>query len=541
MIFSINFTKTNISPFPFINQMGNISMIKILVLLMFSSLAYGQGKTISCANDTCVTNFMAQTQLEKPFYSAIDIGPNNENITVTVPTNQTPRSVRLNVKNGANPRNLLLDLSSQRSTANAGSTLVIGDMFNNLEIRMNGYNGRRGKDASQICAERVKDSRYGDDARIFFEQRRASDPSLNPNRCDRIDLSYLQNFAFTCDDSTYSELPGLNPVVEVKRMRFKARCTGVLVQDLCLKRKQNVTCIWQNYSWACSKRGCSKRYNSNLIYTRRFGMDEEFVKAEINTFGQTVFCQRHIGRPGGDYDLYISGAPVITPYTSPGTDVLFNPLPGSIWERYRTQAYGKCNQYWTTMRTESVIKVAYDESGTDCDRNSVGIPEDPNRVIPWAYSGMAQEPEFGTEMLQCAVGECPVNSTLSDLERNLDLIVPESGDNGTQQGNGVALIYDTAALAASATLGQAGAAGLADLDSPESTKFCGKIRDADSDGITSEFARNPSVSFRRYRWKAIRTAGGGNNGVQPPASTNNVEVYRKIDSSARFLLSKELL
>jgi len=270
-------------------------------------------------------------------------------------------------------------------------------------------------------------------------------------------------------------------------------------------------------------------------------MDEEFVSAERSTFGNTVFCQRHVGRPSGQYDLRVSGSQVTTPYTSPGVNVLFDPLPGSIWERYRTQAYGKCNQYWTTVRTESVVKVAYDESGTDCDRNSVGIPEDPNRVIPWAYSGMAQEPEFGTEMLQCAVGECPVNSTLSDLERNLDLIVPESGDNGTQQGNGVALIYDTAALAASATLGQAGAAGLADLDSPESTKFCGKIRDADSDGITSEFARNPSVSFRRYRWKAIRTAGGGNNGVQPPASTNNVEVYRKIDSSARFLLSKELL
>src|SRR5690606_28989828 len=115
---------------------------------------------------------------------------------------------------------------------------------------------------------------------------------------------------------------------------------------------------------------------------------------------------------------------------------------------------------------ESVVKVAYDETGTDCDRNSVTIPEDPNHSIPWAYSGMAQEPEFGTETLECRVGECPVNSTISDLNRQLETITPQSGANGTQQGNGVALIYDddeTQQLT-SAIIGQAGAAGQADLD-----------------------------------------------------------------------------
>lgn len=512
-----------------------IKKILFLSTLLLSTSAFAE-KLISCANDTCVGNFGALSVLEKPFYTAMDVGPNNDNIVVSVPASQSPRSLRINVENGGTPRNLLLNLSSTKATANSGSTLIIGDVFNNLEIKLDGYSGRRGKDASQICAERVKLGQYGLDAKNFFEQRRAADPALNPSRCDRIDLSYLQSFSFTCDDPTYAELAGTNPVVEVNRIRFKARCSGVLVQDLCLKIKRAVSCVWRRYYMVCPKGGCYKQYE-NVYSTYRGTFDELFYNQFLNSLGSTGFCQRYVGRPSGNYDLHSLTAP----QTSPGVDALYNPLPGSIWQVYKTQAYGRCDQYWATVRTETVAKVAYDETGTDCDRNSVGIPEDPNRIIPWAYSGMAQEPSFGTEALQCAIGECPVNSTLSDLQRSLDTIVPESGDNGTQQGNGIALVYDAAAISASSILGQAGSAGMADLDSPESTKYCGKIRDAQSDGVNSTFAREPSVSFRRYNWKALRTTGGGNNGVQPPASSNTVEVYKKLDPSARYLLAKELL
>lgn len=504
--------------------------------------ALAQEKTISCANDTCTANFSAQSLVEKPFYTALDVGNNNENITVSVPTNQTPRSIRLNVKNGSTPRNLLLDLSSAKASANAGSTVIIGDMFNTLQVRLNGYNGVRGRDASQICAQRLLAGQYGLDAKNFFEQRRAADPALNPGRCDRIDLSYLQSFNFTCDDPTYQELTGTNPVVEVTRLRFKARCSGVLVRDLCIRHKREVQCPWYLYDQSCSKKDGCRWVNRRLCNAPYTVMAEEYFSAELSRLGVDSFCRNRVGGPAcGAALVQVEGFwhrrhPLSTHEV--GTYI---PLSGSIMDRLETVAYGSCPAYWTKVRTESVVKIAYDETGTDCDRNSVSIPEDPNRVIPWAYSGMAQEPQFGTESLQCRVGECPVNSTISDVTRSLDVIVPESGDNGTQQGNGVALVYDVQVESASAVIGQAGSAGLADLDSPEGTKFCGKIRDYNSDGENSEFARNPSVSFRRYNWRAIRTTGGGNNGVPPPASNNNVEVYKKMDSSARFLLAKELL
>lgn len=515
--------------------MKNIVLLAFLTLMPFSK-AFSQ-KTITCADNTCSANFSAQQVLEKAHWTAMEVGPNSENITVSVPTNTSPRSIRLSVENGGVPRNLLLNLSSTKATANAGNAMIIGDLFNNLEIKLDGYSGKKGLDASQICAANIKSGKYELAAKNFFEQRREADPSLNPNRCDRIDLTYLQTYGFSCDDPTYTQLEGTNPLVEVNRIRSKARCSGILVQDICLKIKRVVTCRWRGYDVVCSKYGCSNVANNNVQLRYHYSFEEELYNKETAAMGATNFCTNYIGRPAGNFTL----ESITSQRTSPGVDALQNPLPGSIWEMYKTEAYGTCNVNWARVRTESVQKVAYDETGTDCNRNDIAIPEDPNKIIPWSYVGMAQEPEFGTEVLQCAIGECPVNSTLSDLQRTLDVIVPENGDSGTQQGNGVALVYDANLVSATAIIGQAGAAGMADLDSPESTKFCGKIRDAMSDGLNSEFARNPSVSFRRYNWKALRTNGGGNNGVQPPGSTNSVEVYKKIDPSVRFLLTKELL
>src|SRR5690606_12605386 len=94
-------------------------------------------------------------------YSAIDVGNNTDDIQVAVPSAQQPHSLRIYLKNGATPRNFEMDLSSQNASFNAGNTIIIGDMFNKLSIKLNGYNGARGKDASQIWAERVQAGVYG--------------------------------------------------------------------------------------------------------------------------------------------------------------------------------------------------------------------------------------------------------------------------------------------------------------------------------------------------------------------------------------------
>jgi hypothetical protein len=509
----------------------------ITLLMLTQTSSFATDKIVSCYGSSCALSGFAASVIDKPLFTSIDFGTNFDHIVVNVPDSQDPRSVRLNVQNNAFPgKNLTIDLSSKKSTSNSGSTVVVGDTFSNVSLTLNGYNGTSGRDVSSICADKFKNGDYGANAKTFFINRRQAQEGLNPNRCDRTDLTYLQSYNFTCDDASYHELAGTNPVVDVKRLKMKARCSGILVQDMCLKRKLIATCTYRNYTVNCGKKGgCDYSYSGDpYTFSKKYA--EETYKAIRNSMSGASFCSQQMPPTSGQSYFLADGNYLTKPGVDPLTTV---PMPGSDWELYYTDAYGHCGSSYTTIRTKYTAVNAYDETGTSCSQ--VGVAEDPNHLIPWTYTGMAQESFFGPELLHCGVGECPVQSTLSDLERYLDILSPESGTSGTQQGNGVVFAYDIQNLSSSAVIGQAGSAGQIDVESPMSTKYCGKIRDYDSDGATSDYARSPSVSFRRYRWTSIKTQSGGNNGVQPAFSDNGVKIFKKIDESVRYFLSKSLL
>lgn len=513
--------------------------MKKLFLIFFISGLFSSGasaqETIECANGQCSPSFSPQLLLEKPFYTAIDVGNNNQDINVSVPQNQNPRSLRIHMTNGENLKDLTVNLSSNKEGANAADTYIIGDLFRNLTVRLNGFNGTKGKDASEICASNILAGEYGSDIKNFFEQRRAADPGVPANKCDRVDLNYMQTFGFTCDDPSYTYTPGTTPVIDVERLRTKARCSGVLVRDLCLRRKKTGYCQWRTWVvTGCGKHGCSYGWGGSF-HTRSRTWIELQYNYERNRRSSDNFCSVYYGWPGGSWRLWSEWSSFTSPQVNSAT---YEPLPGSIWEIYRTTAYGACASYWSSVRTEVISKITYDENNTACD--DVGVAEDPNNLIDWTYTGPAQEPEFGTEIIQCAVGACPVNNTVSEFNRELEVIQPESGTDGSQQGAGLVFIYDTENLTAESSIGQAGAAGRSDLQGAENIQYCYKKSDASTHGNASDFARNPSISFRKYRWQAIRTTGAGDTGNPPPSTGKKVEIYKKLDSSVRHLLKEEL-
>jgi hypothetical protein len=154
---------------------------------------------------------------------------------------------------------------------------------------------------------------------------------------------------------------------------------------------------------------------------------------------------------------------------------------------------------------------------------------------------MIQDPAFGREQLICTPGTCPVSSTVSEFNRNIEEVVPENGSNGTQQGYGIALVYDVQNVSTSAIPGAAGAGGKNDLPVLTNLRYCVKVSDAVTAGDTSNYAKSPFVSFKKYNWTALKSASGGNAGTPPTASDNGVKIYRKLDDSVRYMLSKELL
>lgn len=516
----------------------------ILFLALISSTIYAQ-RTIECANGQCLPSFVPQLLLEKPFYTAIDVGNNTQNMEVSVPTGQTPRALRISLNNGDTPRDLSVNLSSTREGTNSADVYIVGDMFRNLSINLSGFNGTRGKDASEICAERVVAGNYGADIKSFFESRRSADPGISTTRCDRIDLGYMQTFAFTCDDTAYTYTPGTNPVIDVIRTRTKARCSGNLVRNVCARRKANILCRWRNY-YHVKKWWRYQRRQGNIIrnvWTYR--AIDPLLTWRLRNYGGNTSCRSWYGgvpprlgdhRTGWDYYNYHY---IRTDYAGdPGFDSEFNPLPGSYWQSYQTTAYANCASWWSHERTKVSAVVTYDENDTACD--DVSHPQDPHGLIDWAYSGPAQEPEFGEENVQCAVGICPVNSTVSEFNRQLDTIRPEGGTDGSQQGSGLVFIYNAQNLISEATLGQAGAAGRADISGVPSVKYCYRKSDAQTHGSTSEYARNPTVSFRKYNWQALRVEGLGDAGTPPASSGKKVEVYKKLDSSVRHWIKEEV-
>lgn len=240
----------------------------------------------------------------------------------------------------------------------------------------------------------------------------------------------------------------------------------------------------------------------------------------------------------GYYELY--GNPSYNE-TSPGFDDTFFTIPeGSDWRIRYVDVENSCPQYFTKIKTGHLASnIGYDENDELCD--DVYIPEDPSSsIISWQFVGFERKPEFGTELIQCRLGDCLIDSSIRDLSRNLLEINPGSGTNGTQQGQGVLLVYDVENLTASSKNGKGGIIGERDLSELSEQRLCVKIKDAKTQGENSLFAIDPSVEFRRYNWKPLRVIENGNFGITPPNNGKKINILKKLDSSSRYFLKEEL-
>jgi hypothetical protein len=245
--------------------------------------------------------------------------------------------------------------------------------------------------------------------------------------------------------------------------------------------------------------------------------------------------------------------------TTPG--LIGNQLaPGSDWQIVNTAPGQQCDDstnpqtgFYSTLQSVNVNFVAYDPTSTACNTGDIvtysgGVENtaypaasiDPNEQAVWFYTGVTQEPDFGTQVLECSLGSCPVNSVVSDLTQSLDTITPTAGQNGTQQGTGLLMIYDAQNVSTSANVGTAGAGGQNDIIDQATTQVCAQIFDAASEGIGSDYAKNPLVTFDSFSWQALQVNASGNPGQQPVNNAAVITLWKKVDTSVRKFLQNEL-
>lgn len=666
--------------------------------------------SIDCTESTCSPNFTVIRNDSRGTYNAITVGGNNANISVNGTNGKEPRSLKLSILNGAFPDGVLnpgydlnVDLSSTTSTSKSGDFVLIGDNFKNLNIKLNGYNGKSGNDASKICADNIKKNLYGSDSLAFFNNFRLNNPTVSQDSCVIDDINFIQANKFKCD-SGFSEVVTSNGIysVNVQRIPQVARCQTSLTYDVCLKKKTQLTCNWTIHSdeafftggvvsnsnqitsaytfkgdltvgnqWISTTSNLSNvrigqivigngiPANSSIIeingssvkisfaptisansvpilagissgqYINALGVPVgtkidsilgttitmsnnsnttntalSFSSSTKTEYGTSInriipenqynyfknimstedICNLHVAReisdpsystPSGVVNPLYSNANsyagcngscqwkvsgLISNLTTPGLNNDETLSLGSDWEIQATTPGQSCDMstnvisgFWSTYKTVTVNYVAYDVTDTSCKASDIvtfnggtvlyDYPAqalDPNKKATWFYTGIAQEPDFGTEVIQCDLGNCPLNSIVSDLNQVMDTISPQNGEDGTQQGNGLILIYDAQNFTSSATIGTAGAGGKNNIINQSSTRVCAKIRDAQSDGLGSNYSRSPLINFNRYNWSAIKTNSSGNPGQQPVNLGGNITIWKKIDSSVRSFLQNEL-
>jgi hypothetical protein len=240
----------------------------------------------------------------------------------------------------------------------------------------------------------------------------------------------------------------------------------------------------------------------------------------------------------GFYELY--GQPSYLP-TSPEYDDTYYTIPeDSDWRIRYVEVNNSCPQYFTKIKTGHLASnIGYDDNDELCD--DVYLPEDPaSKIISWQFVGFERKAEFGTELIQCRLGDCLIDSSIRDSSRNLVDINPGSGTNGTQQGQGVLFLYDVENLSAISKNGKGGIIGEKDLPELSEERLCVKIKDAKTEGENSLYAIDPSVEFRRYNWKPLKIIENGNFGITPPDNGKRIHILKKLDSSSRYFLKNEL-
>lgn len=793
---------------PFILLMNNRYFVVILMTCLFSFFeAKADVTNFDCSNGQCVMSCGASDPscLNSAFsvnptppncsgyncptgqqYSSIVGNPlifNANTVNLTSDPLFMSQNIKMTVQNGNFPgQSMTVNLNAKNGSTNAASALIIGDNFDQVNINLSGYSGQKGKDASEVCAQKIQNGDYGSGVQTFFNNRRSSNPALSATRCDFEDLNYMQQFSFTCDDPAYNEISASNPTVTVSKVRERARCSAVGSYSTCVKRKAMVNCnfkLWStiknrwlsandivgnawvgypsagqfvdtgscstSYEYCSTATGSTSGFPATLGCTsgnshpaspgnpctagnalgiqdvctpNMFGTsctygfpnassggtcnyakmtslggtnwqveyfkridncernrrtlvplernntnigpyDESFINSESNRLGGLVgFCQAYGGLPATTNQAWFGG--IINPpstssvtynngsfnvtanfessgipyesaiqinnlnwqaetnaqhsipgvlnysvsyqcmktcqlvttcnndffnpscstnwngagctangqtfvgtcsetgpayrasiwkanaslstqsFTSPGLDSSgVNLAPGSDWLLMQTNTFEACPSDYSLLKNNYVNLIQYANDASSC--SSVTDPLDPNRLATWQYTGMAQETSFGTQNVSCSIGTCAVNSSVSDLSRNVDVITPGSGENGTEQGRGLVFAYDIKSLNSSvANAGSAGSKGSSDVSITPQVRICAKIDDATA-GINTDQAKNPFVSFRRYSWQAVRSNNGGNEGNPPQQTGKKVEIFKKLDPAMRYFLDKNLL
>lgn len=197
---------------------------------------------------------------------------------------------------------------------------------------------------------------------------------------------------------------------------------------------------------------------------------------------------------------------------------------------------------WKFLGTIYESYTEFDMIDNSCSPSHLPVnPRDPNRLATYIFAGTVQDPSFSLEQISCAKDSCPkAQLNYSEAKVQVDSYSPTNGENATANGAGIIFAYEIKNPSIESHFGVPGKAGNIDLTIDESVNMCEAHRDGLTDGKNSTYARTPSVTVKKYFWQPVRVISAAQPGTNPTADVNVVSVYKKVDSSVRYLLQKNV-
>lgn len=191
---------------------------------------------VTCKDNNCsYPASLTVTPLNLTNFTKFEIPILTDALKILTPDGEKTRDFRTYVlTKNLTGEDIEVDTNSLTPTSKGSSFVLIGDSIRNLKIDTSGFSDTAHSNSSTICATKIKAGDYGSTVRSKFLARRTADPSINPNRCDNIDVQNVRDFSqVTCD-------PGFTETPTQKTYRFsleakKSLQNGSWTSDVCTK------------------------------------------------------------------------------------------------------------------------------------------------------------------------------------------------------------------------------------------------------------------------------------------------------------------
>ena len=347
--------------------MRNYLILLLILTQTCFNLKYSYAQVnISCNQTNCVpVGPVAPDIQEKATYSAIDLGFLGQDLSLGVVPNQSSKNVRMSFSNGLinDAKNLTVNLSSQSSEKNASNLVVIGDNVDNLQIRLNGYSGKSGKDASQICAENIQSLKYGADANLKYLQNRSNPTNgLTVDRCGSLDVQDLTQDKFSCQDPNFNDITSTQSV-NVERIRKVSKCMTIIPQPVCVKPAYQITCNYDLWLKNMPARQVSGENYLNIV-------------SDAEWFGSSM--------TSSDWFTKRDPWPYLTPDGTSSLD-LNNPYKNDILTYKQKINDGTDGMFYFDI-TKYLISTFYNEYHDGCGQDKIGQGPTTNNGFWNAYN-----------------------------------------------------------------------------------------------------------------------------------------------------------